>query len=113
MNLKLSIPSFEDIVLSTFSLCSLKALHVQLISVYVEAEMDSSMSASSTPSMTTSISCIQEIEHGSRSPVKFSTSTQPQVNKSLAFVPCRKHEMATRGCHFSLFNFFLSNSFLN
>ncbi|MCJ8743369.1 hypothetical protein PDJAM_G00093150 [Pangasius djambal] len=58
---------------------SLKAIHAQLISVCVEAEVDLSVSASSTPSMTASVSCIQENEHGSRTPVKASTSTQQQM----------------------------------
>ncbi|KAB5542294.1 hypothetical protein PHYPO_G00089970 [Pangasianodon hypophthalmus] len=57
---------------------SLKAIHAQLISVCVEAEVDLSVSAS-TPSMTTSVSCTQENKHGSRTSVKASTSTQQQM----------------------------------
>lgn len=78
-----SKPSVYCIQQSTFSFpsLSLKALHVQLISVCVEAEVDLSVSASSSPSMTSSVSCTQESEHGNRSPVKTGTSTQQQVNK--------------------------------
>ncbi|KAM9468321.1 cilia- and flagella-associated protein 54-like [Clarias gariepinus] len=76
-----NMPAATDIEAGHRLICtdSLKALHAQLISVCVEAEMDSTVSASTTPSMTVSLSCIQKSEHGSKSPVKDSTSTQKQI----------------------------------
>ncbi|KAF5908404.1 cilia- and flagella-associated protein 54 [Clarias magur] len=75
------MPTATDVEAGHKLICtdSLKALHVQLISVCVEAEMDSTVSASSTLNMSTSLSCIQKSEHGSKSPVKASTSTQKQI----------------------------------
>ncbi|XP_060759219.1 cilia- and flagella-associated protein 54 [Neoarius graeffei] len=60
----------------------LKALHGQLISACVKAEVDLNVFASSAPSMTTSGSSIKESEHGSRTPVKASTQQQMLLEKT-------------------------------
>ncbi|KAF7693959.1 hypothetical protein HF521_007712 [Silurus meridionalis] len=80
-NSKTNIQAAADIKAGhrLISLDSLKALHVQLISVCVEAEVDLRVPAFSSSSKNTSVRCLQKSEPDSRTPVKVSNSTLQQI----------------------------------